>query len=242
MNDAKRMRPGETRKGSSAADRRQSKRVPAEIMVEVETRGQRTYRRTANIGMGGIAFHTPIPFKQGARISLTLRLVGQDEPMRVFAEVVGVDRQERGVRVRFLSLPAEVRVVLQAHLELFDAPTQVGIPPAPRADDQDLRARRVREGILLVEGGLETQDFRIRGSDKVIGRDAREADFVIDHPSVSRRHAVIYLQNNRHVVVDLSSTNGITYKGKPIKGLVLRDKMMFRIGTVQLQYFVTKMV
>ena len=54
-------RESDDRRGG--AERRRDERVAAEVMVEVETSGRRTYRRTANISMGGVAFHQPIPFR-----------------------------------------------------------------------------------------------------------------------------------------------------------------------------------
>lgn len=230
-------RGGERRRG----ERRKDQRVTAEIMVEVETSGRRTYRRTANISMGGVGFHAPIPFRQGSKVGLTLRLVGREDPVRVIGEVVGVDRKGRGNRVRFVKTPPRARRILQNHLLLFKAPTVVGVPPAPKPPEQTARRDRIREGLLIVQGD-EGQEFRIRSSDKVIGRDPQSADIVLDHPSVSRRHAHVYLHHNRHVITDLSSTNGVHFKNKPIHSLVLRDGMVFKVGKVKLQYLVTRTV
>ncbi|RME19840.1 MAG: hypothetical protein D6806_17565, partial [Deltaproteobacteria bacterium] len=64
VNTDRRQRPSARWRGGrdrrSGRDRRQQRRVPAEIMVEVATSGKRTYRRTANISAGGLAFHQPI--------------------------------------------------------------------------------------------------------------------------------------------------------------------------------------
>jgi hypothetical protein len=224
-----------------AGERRKDQRVTAEIMVEVETSGRRTYRRTANISMGGVGFHAPIPFRKGSKVGLTLRLIGREEPVRVIGEVVGVDKKGRGNRVRFVRIPPRASRILQNHLLLFKAPTVVGVPPAPLPPDETAKRDRIREGILIVQGD-EHLEFRVRSSDKIIGRDPGSADIVLDHPSVSRRHAHVYLHNNRHVVTDLSSTNGVHFKNKSIHSLVLRDGMVFRVGKVKLQYLVTRTV
>jgi hypothetical protein len=222
-------------------ERRKEQRVTAEIMVEVGTSGRRTYRRTANISMGGVGFHAPIPFRKGSKVELTLRLIGRDEPVRVTGEVVGVDRQGRGNRVRFVRIPPRARRILQNHLLVFKAPTVIGVPLAPLPPEKTAKKNRVREGLLIVQGA-EIQEFRIRSSDKIIGRNPKNADIVLDHPSVSRRHAHIYLHHNRHVIADLSSTNGVHFKNMPIHSLVLKDGMIFKVGKVKLQYLVTRMV
>lgn len=227
----------ERRKG----ERRREKRVAAEVMVEVETSGRRTYRRTANISAGGVAFHQPIPFGRGSTIKLALRLAGREAATRVSGEVVGVDKNGRGNRVKFINLSPATRRSLSAHLELFNVPTKIGRPGGNLPTPSHSRPN-VREGIMIVEDHPDGLEFRLRGSDKIIGRDPHESDLVIDDASVSRRHAHVYLHNGRHVLVDLSSTNGVHFRGRPIHSLVLNNGMVFKIGKVRLQYLVTKSV
>ncbi|MBW2699304.1 MAG: FHA domain-containing protein [Deltaproteobacteria bacterium] len=225
-------------------DRREFQRVAAEIMVEVETRGKRTYRRTANIGLGGVGFHAPIPFRLGSQVAMNLRLAGQRGAVRVLGEVVGTDDSGRGTRVRFLDLSNAASDMLEQHLTLFEAPTHIVVSPfkgrQPKPKPEPVM--KVREGILILQGEFAGHEFRLRSADKVVGRDAKSADLVIEDPTVSRRHAHIYLQNGRHVITDLSSTNGIKFRGKPIRSLVLKDGMQFKIGMVQVQYLVTRAV
>jgi len=222
-------------------ERRKEKRVAAEIMVEVETSGRRTYRRTANISAGGLGFHQAIPFGKGSTVHLTLRLAGKQSAVQVSGEVVGVDSKGRGKRVRFSGIPGSARKALDEHLQLFSIPTKIGQPPAPLPPA--VRGEKmVREGLLIVEDDELGLEFRLRSTDKIIGRDPKEADFVIDDPSVSRRHAHIYMQNGRHVIMDLSSTNGVHFRSKPIHSLVLKNGMVFKVGQVRLQYLVTKKV
>jgi len=223
-------------------ERREHERVAAEILIEVETRGQRTYRRTANISLGGAAFHAPIPFRLGAELGMTLRLAGKAGGMRVRGRVVGADGTGRGTRVEFVDLPAEARAALAQHLELFDASTRLGLRPRLAPPPPDGAPGAVREGVLVLQRELAGTEFRLRATDRVIGRDPALADLVIDHPTVSRRHAHVYLHDGRHVLTDLSSTNGVHFRSKPVRSLVLRDGMFFRIGAVEVQYLVSRTV
>ena len=220
-------------------ERRKHERYAAEILIEVETSGRRTYRRTANISLGGVGFHAPIPFRLDSEVFMTLRLAGNDAQVRVGGKVVGTDDSGRGTRVRFGELLRKDRKALEQHLRLFDAPTEIG-PASRLALARASSSEKVLEGILIQRKATSDLEFRLRSTDKVIGRDPSMVDFVIEHTTVSRRHAHVYMQNGRHVITDLSSTNGIKFRGKPVHTLVLKDGMVFRIGKVEVQYLVTK--
>lgn len=49
----------------------------------------------------------------------------------------------------------------------------------------------------------------------IIGR-SNECDYIIDEPSVSRRHAILYIQGNRYYIEDLNSTNGVYVNKKRV--------------------------
>jgi ABC-type multidrug transport system ATPase subunit/pSer/pThr/pTyr-binding forkhead associated (FHA) protein len=49
----------------------------------------------------------------------------------------------------------------------------------------------------------------------VIGR-GNDCEYIIDEPSVSRRHAIIYIQGNKYYIEDLNSTNGVYVNKKKI--------------------------
>ena len=57
----------------------------------------------------------------------------------------------------------------------------------------------------------------------ILGR-GKDADFRVDDPNVSRRHAAIYWNDGRLMVEDLGSTNGTMVNGYPVTSTVLRPK------------------
>jgi signal transduction histidine kinase len=96
---------------------------------------------------------------------------------------------------------------------------------APRAsgvdDDttQELSTRfEIPKGVrlLVLAGDHPGRSFPLE-SGCVIGR-ARESDFVIEHESVSRRHAKLTYQGVAWVVEDLGSRNGTLVNGNAISG------------------------
>jgi hypothetical protein len=89
-----------------------------------------------------------------------------------------------------------------------------------------------------VEGGLAHQTIVIRAGNRVreynhgrviVGR-AKDADFRVDDPNVSRRHAVIYWAEGSLMVMDLDSTNGTMVNGYPVSRSALGPNDVVTIG------------
>ncbi len=80
--------------------------------------------------------------------------------------------------------------------------------PAAVASDLEL----ARQTIVLHQG-RRAQEFH-KGR-VVLGR-ARQVDFTLDDPNVSRRHAAVYWEGGRLFVKDLGSTNGTLLNGRPV--------------------------
>ncbi len=80
--------------------------------------------------------------------------------------------------------------------------------PAAVASDLEL----ARQTIVLRQG-RRTEEFH-KGR-VVLGR-ARQVDFTLDDPNVSRRHAAVYWEGGGLFVKDLGSTNGTLLNGRPV--------------------------
>jgi two-component system, NtrC family, response regulator AtoC len=70
--------------------------------------------------------------------------------------------------------------------------------------------------LLLAVGNGQFLSHQLTGRDVVIGREPG-CDFVIDHPSLSRRHAQVQL-GQAPTVQDLGSTNGTRVAGRTLRG------------------------
>lgn len=86
--------------------------------------------------------------------------------------------------------------------------------------------------------GLARQTIVLKAGDRVrefnhgrviLGR-ARDVDFRVDDPNVSRRHAVIYWADGCIVIEDLDSTNGTLVNGCPVTSTVLRPDDVLVVG------------
>jgi len=72
--------------------------------------------------------------------------------------------------------------------------------------------------------------------ENVIGR-AIDAEVWIDSESVSRRHAIIRVENGRAALEDLGSKNGTWLRGERVRDLApLSDGDEIRVGSVKLVF------
>ena len=93
----------------------------------------------------------------------------------------------------------------------------------PRLEPEKGSARRT----LLMRHGSHVQEFQ--KSRVVLGR-SRDADFRLDDPNISRRHAVVYWEDGRAFAKDLGSTNGTSLNGRPIASAALEDGDVLTLG------------
>lgn len=116
------------------------------------------------------------------------------------------------------------------------------VPPAPMvelADPQNTQGisaaqarelRLARRSLVLGQGTArrEFQQGRV-----VVGR-ARDADYSVDDPNVSRRHAVLYWEGDQLFVKDLDSTNGTYVNGRPVTAGQLVDGDTLAVGSSEI--------
>ena len=88
----------------------------------------------------------------------------------------------------------------------------------------DLRLARTT---IVIKSGNRVREFS-QGR-VVVGR-ARDADFCIDNPDVSRRHAAITWSNGKLLLEDLGSTNGTMVNGYPVSSTVITPQDVVVIG------------
>ena len=65
-----------------------------------------------------------------------------------------------------------------------------------------------------------------------IGRD-KDCQICVDHPAVSRQHALLERRGSHWLLIDDSSTNGLWWQGRRVQQLLLRDGDSLRFGPSQ---------
>ena len=92
------------------------------------------------------------------------------------------------------------------------------------ADAADLDLARTT---IVITSGNRVREFT---QGRVILGRARDADFRIDNPDVSRRHAAVYWSDGKVMLEDLGSTNGTMVNGYPISSTAVNPRDVVVIG------------
>jgi hypothetical protein len=99
-------------------DRRESPRVPLELWME-EVSGEDVYfRRTGNVGEGGVYFDRAIPHSLGTMVTLKFSLPGDKEMVIARGEVVSAAGSEQGLGmgVKFLNVEGDGQKRLREYI------------------------------------------------------------------------------------------------------------------------------
>jgi pSer/pThr/pTyr-binding forkhead associated (FHA) protein len=90
--------------------------------------------------------------------------------------------------------------------------------------------RRWRPSFLRqIKGPGSPRDIPLELEEVILGR-GLEAQVSIDSGAVSRRHAALRRSNNRHVCVDLDSSNGVYVNGERVASKELREGDTLQVG------------
>ena len=108
------------------------------------------------------------------------------------------------------------------------APATTGVGSETRVIQPEEAARMgLAHQTFVLTSGNRVREFtkgRI-----VVGR-AKDTDFRLDDPNVSRRHAAFYWENGKVMVEDLDSTNGTLVNGYPILSTPVKESDVVHIG------------
>jgi len=88
---------------------------------------------------------------------------------------------------------------------------------------------------LAIEDGEDVVLVSLDRSVLHLGR-SPSADIVVDHSTVSRRHAVLSSQDGRTVLLDDRSRNGMLVNGERVGRAVLRHGDVIHLGEVAMRY------
>jgi pSer/pThr/pTyr-binding forkhead associated (FHA) protein len=92
-------------------------------------------------------------------------------------------------------------------------------------------------GVLTVRGGAQDgSELVLTEAVTRVGR-GLQADLILEDPTVSRRHALVVLHDDRAVLHDDNSLNGTWCNGERVhEGVVLRDGDVIGLGAATLRY------
>ncbi len=106
-------------------------------------------------------------------------------------------------------------------------PAASSVPPAPEYPDR----------LVVVAGPEPGFECRLDRGVVTIGR-SEECTFAINHPSVSRVHAVVHpVAPGRFEILDKDSANGLRINGADMRRKILEGGDVIEFGDVQMRYF-----
>lgn len=76
--------------------------------------------------------------------------------------------------------------------------------------------------LRIDQSGQATREIPLHGEAYRLGRDDA-MELPLNHPAVSRQHAVLRHEGSRWILQDLNSTNGLWWRGRRVRELELRD-------------------
>ncbi|MFM7229770.1 MAG: transglycosylase domain-containing protein [Cyanobacteriota bacterium] len=85
------------------------------------------------------------------------------------------------------------------------------------------------DDLVIHQPGAEPRRIGLHGQVYRIGRDP-QAEVVIPHPAVSKRHALLQRRGRRWLLTDAGSTNGLSWRGRRLQELELQDGDRIRLG------------
>ena len=89
--------------------------------------------------------------------------------------------------------------------------------------------------LVVLTNELAGQEFSLARASVVIGR-TDENDIVINHRSISRHHAKIVREGDRHTIVDLQSANGVRVNNEDYERIELHAGDVVELGHVKLRF------
>jgi ABC-type multidrug transport system ATPase subunit len=159
-----------------------------------------------------------------------------DQPLQGPAKLKVGDR----IRLGFTGPTVEVLAVEAPRSRPLpaDKPAPLTGPRPPEQPEKDYGAtvQADTQHLNLLRGSLAAERFEV-GSGGLIGRERGTVQFLLDHPHVSRRHALLKVDGGRIVLIDLGSANGTHVNGRPIaKPVALKPGDRIAIGPFALQF------
>ena len=88
--------------------------------------------------------------------------------------------------------------------------------------------------LYMIKGPLQGHAFDLKDPVTMIGR-ASDNDIQLDDPSVSRKHAKIFVKDDKFFLEDLNSQNGTLINGQaatPFEDLELRQGLSIALGNI----------
>lgn len=192
--------------------------------------------------------------QEGNTIRLTERDVSREHARvirkddRVFVEDVkaryGVKKNGVKIKQREEFSPGDVITIGAYNLTLKSKKKPAKAPPMPRKKPAPPSERDQKTQIMpampaklvVISSNFAGQEFPLNRKEMIIGR-GEDCDIIIDHRSVSQRHAKVVRETGNHYqIVDLNSKNGVTVGGEQYRAVQVKRGDVVELGHVKFRF------
>ncbi len=141
-----------------------------------------------------------------------------------------------GIKPNDPEVEAQAEVEARKHAEtaiirLSDLPASAEVS---NFETLELPANK-RPRLVCLTGTLRGKEFILDRTPVRIGR-SDENDLLIDHPSISRKHCSLSLENDAWKVLDVESRNGIRVNGEPYAAIGVRSGDTVELGHLKFAF------
>jgi hypothetical protein len=168
------------------------------------------------------------------------KLKKQELELKQQQQIQEMERQQADAKMKLSSQEAEIRNIHEQerkHKEEIER---------KRISEQILKEDEAQFAKMLERGNLPWFEFKVgdnSGSYQIasprlsVGRD-NSSDWVIPHPTVSRRHFELSFKDYIYTIKDLGSSNGLLVNGQQVKEIELRHGDLIQAGDLILTFHI----
>jgi hypothetical protein len=131
------------------------------------------------------------------------------------------------LRLGQFGLRAEMRDPVSGRVLDSSVPVRAPDVVSPPAPSREVPAAVAPAPVVVLRQNGRAKEFQ---KERVVLGRARDADFRVNDPNVSRRHAMLFWESGRFFVKDLGSTNGTLVNGHPVSSGPLDSGDVITLG------------
>ena len=168
------------------------------------------------------------------------KLKKQELELRQKQQMEEMERQQSEAQMKLSSQEAEIRGIHEQERKQKEELERKRMSDQQQKEDEAQFAKMLERGNLPwfeFKVGDNSGSYQIASPRLSVGRD-NSSDWVIPHPTVSRRHFELSFRDYVYTIRDLGSSNGLTVNGQPVKEMELRHGDLIQAGDLVLTFHI----
>jgi len=168
------------------------------------------------------------------------KLKKKELELRQQQQIEEMERQQVEAQMKLSSQEAEIRGIHEQERKQKEEIERQKLTEEQQKEDEAQFAKMLERGNLPwfeFKVGENSGSYQIASPRLSVGRD-NSSDWVIPHPTVSRRHFELSFKDYVYTIKDLGSSNGLMVNGQPAKEMELRHGDLIQAGDLVLTFHI----